>query len=79
MNSRLTLVSWNELVRGLREFGFQGPYRGGKHYFMVGEKLRLTIPNPHRQDISVSLLREILNRPGIDRDEWISGRRSPES
>jgi len=28
---RLTVVSWNELVRHLHHFGFEGPYRGGKH------------------------------------------------
>jgi hypothetical protein len=74
MNSRITPVSWNELVRGLREFGLQGPYRGGKHYFMILEKLKLTIPNPHRSEISVPLLVEILNRAGIDRNAWISRR-----
>lgn len=37
---------------------------------MVKEDLRLTVPNPHRQDIGVDLLKRILRRGEIDRDEW---------
>jgi hypothetical protein len=51
--------------------GFNGPYRSGKHYFMVKGELKLTIPNPHRQEIGVPLLKEILNRAGISREEWL--------
>ena len=69
--SKLTSVSFNELVRKLRAVGFEGPFGGGKHLFMVKEDLRLTVPNPHRQDIGVDLLKRILRRGEIDRDEWI--------
>jgi len=31
----------------------------------------MTIPNPHRQDIGVPLLKEILNRAGITYEEWL--------
>jgi predicted RNA binding protein YcfA (HicA-like mRNA interferase family) len=41
-----------ELIRCLRQLGFQGPYSGGKHQFMVKEHLRVRIPNPHRGDIA---------------------------
>jgi len=30
------------------------------------------IPNPHRSDIGVELLRRILKQAGIDDDEWNS-------
>jgi len=69
--SKLIPVSFNELVRKLRALGFEGPLGGGKHLFMVKEDLRLTVPNPHRQDIGVDLLKRILRRGEIDRDEWI--------
>ena len=72
MTQRLTPVSWDTLVRKLRNMTFEGPYRGGKHYFMVKGDFRLTIPNPHSQDINVPLLKEILNRAGISRDEWLT-------
>lgn len=35
MNRRLTPVAWNTLARKLRLLGFEGPYRGGRHYFMT--------------------------------------------
>lgn len=71
MIRRLTPVSWNTLVRRLRDLGFDGPYHGGRHYFMTKGSLRLTIPNPHAADISVSLLKEILARSNISREEWL--------
>jgi predicted RNA binding protein YcfA (HicA-like mRNA interferase family) len=69
--ARLTPVSWADLVRRLRELEFEGPYRGGKHPYMVKGDLVLTIPNPHRKGISVDLLRRILKRAGISREEWL--------
>jgi hypothetical protein len=45
--TRLTPVSWDILVQKLRSMTFEGPYRGGKHYFMLKGDFRLTIPNPH--------------------------------
>ncbi len=32
---RLTPVSWNELVRRLHHFGYEGLYRDGKHPYMI--------------------------------------------
>jgi predicted RNA binding protein YcfA (HicA-like mRNA interferase family) len=69
--ARLTPVSWVDLVRGLRKLGFEGPYRGGRHPYMVKGDLVLTIPNP-RKEIGVDLLRRILKRGGISRDEWLN-------
>jgi len=54
---RLTPVSWDILVQRLRNMSFKGPYRGGKHCFMLKGDFRLTVPNPHAQDIGVPLLR----------------------
>ncbi|MDD5093994.1 MAG: type II toxin-antitoxin system HicA family toxin [Dehalococcoidia bacterium] len=71
MPGRLVPLSWDALVQRLRGLGFEGPYRGGKHYFMVRGTLRLTIPNPHGSDISVALLKEIINRAGISREKWL--------
>lgn len=68
---KLAPVSFSELVRKLRALGFEGPFGGGKHLFMVREEMRLTLPNPHRQDVGVDLLKRILRRGEIERDEWI--------
>jgi predicted RNA binding protein YcfA (HicA-like mRNA interferase family) len=71
--TRLSPVSHAELTRRLREFGFDGPYSGGKHLFMVKGDLRLTIPNPHRKEIGAGLLSRILRQASIEREDWIAG------
>ncbi len=65
-------ISLRELVRRLRSIGFEGPYSGGRHLFMVRGNLKLRVPNPHRGDISKYLLAEILRQGNISRDEWNS-------
>ncbi len=69
--AKLSPVSWSNLVKKLKQFGFEGPYRGGKHPYMVKGNLVLTIPNPHRGEISVDLLIRILKQANIDKDGWL--------
>ena len=65
--------SWNELVRRLRALGFEGPYTGrGPPPIMRRGTVRLVIPNPHRCDISVDLIKNILRQGEIDRDDLLS-------
>ncbi len=63
-------ISRRDLVRHLRRLGFEGPYSGGKHQFMVRGALTLRVPNPHRSDVGKELLSRILRQAGIDREEW---------
>ncbi|MES1024219.1 type II toxin-antitoxin system HicA family toxin [Gloeocapsa sp. BRSZ] len=63
-------ISRRDLIVALRVAGFEGPYSGGKHQFMVRDRLRVRIPNPHQGDISQNLLSRILQQAGISRDEW---------
>lgn len=70
---KLTPIAWRELVRRLRTFGFEGPFAGGKHPYMIRGDVVVTIPNPHRGDIGITLLQRILEQAGIGRDEWLSG------
>ncbi len=58
------------LVRGLRDLGFEGPYSGGRHEFMVRGDVVLAIPNPHGADIGIELLSRVLRQAGISRIEW---------
>jgi predicted RNA binding protein YcfA (HicA-like mRNA interferase family) len=58
------------LIRSLRKYGFDGPYFGGKHPFMLKGDLALTIPNPHHGDIGKELLGRILRQAGISREDW---------
>ena len=63
-------ISRSNLVRALRKAGFEGPFAGGKHAFMVRGNLTLSIPNPHRGDIGRDLLSRILRQAGVSRVEW---------
>ena len=69
--ARLAPVTWRQLTERLRELGFEGPYEGGKHPYMIRDDVVITIPNPHRGAVSVDLLQRILRRCGIARDEWL--------
>jgi predicted RNA binding protein YcfA (HicA-like mRNA interferase family) len=64
-------ISRSNLVRALRKAGFEGPFAGGKHAFMVRGNLTLSIPNPHRGDIGRDLLSRILRQAGVSREEWV--------
>ena len=63
-------ISWKKLVQKFRKFGFDGPYSGGRHFFMIKGEFKIRIPNPHRGDVSKHLLAEILHQAGISFDEW---------
>jgi len=63
-------IKRKDLIHYLRELGFEGPYVGGKHQYMVRGESRLAIPNPHQGDISRDLLARILRQAEIDRDAW---------
>ncbi len=63
-------VKRRDLIRYLRQFGFEGPYSGGKHQFMVKDDITLRVPNPHQSDIGKELLARILKQARIKRDEW---------
>ena len=57
-------------MQKFRRLGFDGPYSGGRHLFMVKSGLKVRIPNPHRGDISKSLVSEILRQAGISSRDW---------
>ena len=54
----------------LKQFGFEGPYSGGRHQFMIKGNLTLRIPNPHQTDIGKELLARILRQARIGKEEW---------
>ena len=63
-------VKRKDLIRYFKELGFDGPYAGGRHQYMIKDEIRLTIPNPHQSDIGRDLLARILRQAGIDRSDW---------
>lgn len=63
-------VKRRDLIGYLKLLGFEGPYSGGKHQFMVKGHLTLRIPNPHQGDISKDLLVRILKQANISKEVW---------
>jgi len=63
-------IKRRDLIRALKQLGFDGPFPGGEHQYMTKEQLRVRIPNPHQGDISVGLLARVLRQAGISREEW---------
>jgi len=63
-------ISRRDLIRNLKDLGFDGPYSGGKHQYMIRGQIRLRVPNPHQGDIGPGLLTRILRQAGIPREDW---------
>jgi predicted RNA binding protein YcfA (HicA-like mRNA interferase family) len=49
-------IKRRELLKALKRAGFEGPFTGGRHEFLVKGELRLVLPNPHRSEISKNCL-----------------------
>ncbi|MCH8090594.1 MAG: type II toxin-antitoxin system HicA family toxin [Chloroflexi bacterium] len=54
----------------MRHTGFQGPFTGRRHQFMIRGNRRVWIPNPHSGDIGRELLARVLRQAGITQQEW---------
>jgi len=73
MPGRLTPVSRREFIKRMQALGFEGPFSGGRHEFLLRADRRLIIPNPHHGDISVDLLVRLLDEAGVTRQAWEAG------
>ncbi len=58
------------LTRYLKRLGFEGPFSGGKHEFMIKGGITVCIPNPHKGDIGKDLLVRILRQAGVNKTDW---------
>ncbi len=63
-------ISRRQLIKNLRKLGFEGPYEGRKHDFMVRGDCTPRMPNPHQGDVSADLLDRILKQAGVSKEEW---------
>jgi predicted RNA binding protein YcfA (HicA-like mRNA interferase family) len=70
---RLVPLRPEEVIRKLARLGFEGPYPGGRHQRMVDRRTGKVIPVPFHKgrDVSVGLIREIINEAGITREAWL--------
>ncbi|MCX6607355.1 MAG: type II toxin-antitoxin system HicA family toxin [Acidobacteria bacterium] len=70
--ARLVPISVKDLIKRLRKFGWEGPVRSGRHHTLAKGTDTLTVPNPHRADISVGMVRRILAQAGISVEDWLA-------
>ena len=64
-------ISRKELISKLKALGFEGPFRATRHQYMIKEKHKIFIPNPHGgKDIGIPLLKKIIHQLGIEQDEF---------
>ena len=65
-------ISRRDLIAALRRAGFEGPHQGGDHKYMIRDdaRRRVIVPNPHRCDISILLLKKVLWQAEMSREEW---------
>ena len=72
--SRWSPCKRNDFMRRLRQLGFDGPYSGAKHQFMIFGQHRLTIPSNKEYSVPQlrMMLREVEAVTGreITADEW---------
>ena len=61
--SRWTLCKRREFIHRLRLLGFDGPFSGARHQFLVFQANRLTIPS--NEEYSVPQLKMILHEVAI--------------
>jgi hypothetical protein len=72
--SRWVPCKRREFIRGLRKLGFDGPYSGTRHQFMVYEGHRMSVPS--NAEYSVPQLRMMLDEVediigrSVSVDEW---------
>ncbi|MDP3765904.1 MAG: type II toxin-antitoxin system HicA family toxin [Nanoarchaeota archaeon] len=57
-------------MRRLRRLGFIGPFSGGKHQFMEKGNFKISIPNPHGNDIGKNLLSRIIKDVSISEEDF---------
>ena len=72
--SRWTPCKRTDFVRKLRHLGFDGPFKGTRHQFMVFSQKRLAIPSNSEYSVPQlrMMIREVETIMGreVDSDEW---------
>jgi predicted RNA binding protein YcfA (HicA-like mRNA interferase family) len=67
---KLASIKRKDLIYYLRQLGFDGPLSGGNHEYMLKDRLKVRIPNPHKSDIGKNLVIEILKQANIEKSVW---------
>jgi hypothetical protein len=74
--SRWTPCKRSDFIRKLRRLGFDGPFSGTRHQFMVLSQKRLAVPSNSEYSVPQlrMMVREVENLLGreVPADEWAS-------
>ena len=74
--SRWTPCKRGDFIRKLRQLGFEGPYSGARHQFMIHSRKRLAIPSHPEYSVPQlrMMIREVENILGhaISLEDWIA-------
>ena len=66
----MKVISRKELIRKLRELGFEGPKKTGAHLFMHKGSMYMRMPGTEQPEISVGLQQALLHQLEIDIPVW---------
>jgi predicted RNA binding protein YcfA (HicA-like mRNA interferase family) len=69
---KLGPIKRKDLIYYFQQLGFDGPFSGGRHEYVIKGRLKIYIPNPHQGDISRGFLVRILRQAGIEKVLWES-------
>jgi len=69
--SKLFPIPRRILIRKLRKLGFSGPFTATRHEYMNRDDEKIFIPNPHRKDIGVPIIKRIIQQLGITNQEFL--------
>jgi predicted RNA binding protein YcfA (HicA-like mRNA interferase family) len=70
--AKLVPVTRIDLIRKLRNLGFDGPFVATRHQYMLQKSQKIFIPNPHGKDIGVPLLRRIIKQLDVTVEKFNS-------
>lgn len=68
---KLAPVPRRVLIKKLRKFGFSGPYSATRHEYMKRNGEKIFIPNPHRKDIGLPIIKSIVNQLNVSNQEFL--------
>jgi len=71
--SSLSPLARRVLIKKLKKLGFNGPFSATRHEYMIKDKHKIFIPNPHKnKEIGLVIIKEIIKQLNIDKNEFIN-------
>ena len=72
---RMVPISRKELIHRLKKLGFDGPFGGRRHDFMVRDTDQYRLPLPRKdaknREIGVGLQKRIINEVAVTARQWM--------